>query len=386
MSTPESSLTARHAAAFNSVASFFKLLGVNYALEQRLGNYQSSPDETSEEIRDTAVAFLENWADFSRLEGIFEPETVLYWNTVLSSEDGDVSVSDIFRMAVDAIPIYLYNWAEVVRDPNQWVARNISNSKKDRFARVQTFFYPGNPSDCKIDEAITHNPNLKVTPEDAIYFHTTSFGYACDILTNGINLTKVQERKDFNIENYGFYLNPDFQDAVRWYHHPATQSKTARIAIVGYILNQEEQNHLKRFEFPNYHQWSQFVKACRGGDDNLYIQLFPVYADAVYGPQLANPNFLKEGLKQRQGKNQLMLCSSRSRVMFNNCRRFLVCLPEEWVSDQYCTRFPHLFNRWNISRKSNDNRDMPENTSSSSLSLSASSSTHLRTTRDDETN
>jgi hypothetical protein len=64
-------------------------------------------------------------------------------------------------------------------------------------------------------ETLLNHPALQTTGNEDKWYHATSWGYAENIIKQGINLSKGGKAMDFTSGD-GFYLNPRFGGACEW--------------------------------------------------------------------------------------------------------------------------------------------------------------------------
>lgn len=111
-----------------------------------------------------------------------------------------------------------------------------------------------------------------------------------------IDFQKSKPNKDFG---KGFYLSPDYDQALNMAHIKVEQQQVGSPVVIEFEIDEEKMNTLHLLRFDNYsEQWAEFILANRNNNTGVPVHDY----DIVIGP-IAND---RVGLQLWRYENQLI--------------------------------------------------------------------------------
>lgn len=111
-----------------------------------------------------------------------------------------------------------------------------------------------------------------------------------------IDFQKSKPNKDFG---KGFYLSPDYDQALNMAHIKVEQQQVGSPVVIEFEIDEEKMNTLRLLRFDNYsEQWAEFILANRNNNTGVPVHDY----DIVIGP-IAND---RVGLQLWRYENQLI--------------------------------------------------------------------------------
>ena len=120
------------------------------------------------------------------------------------------------------------------------------------------------------------------------HFHGTSFQYAHNITSQGINLKYSKPIGDFHVNRQGFYMTSSKSFAIDW---ASNNSSNSQPSVVTFHVSKKELDNLQVYVISDYDEWCEVVI---GGNQDGHVNL-KKNVDIIVGPLLLNNIFIKNG-------------------------------------------------------------------------------------------
>jgi len=242
-------------------------------------------------------SFFHDRAAASRDMGFNTDVATRYGVFVDSGEETELSVA---LAALNAVPTL-----ELCKDPQDPQSENVwmdyscpSSSSSGDSKRTYRAYWDGWGGDTNNPFLLTpvSGPDVKSHDGSVLLYHATTHASACNIVVNGIDLPRGDEKLDFSISR-SFSLNPDFEDAQFWAAKKALRDHVP-VAIVAFNVNSSDLKAITpNFTFTGPTPlWRDYIRCCRLNlrRDMRQQPLLKPYESWqwVFGGQCANPGKL----------------------------------------------------------------------------------------------